>query len=82
MTTTQNIESIVTDTNHHPRGVMTVQVEFMKGDPCKVVHDGQTYHATGKAGSNIATGVAVREMATEADARLWITLDGKHVWED
>ena len=36
----------------------------------------------GKEGNHIATGRATRAMATEEDARLWITLDGTVVWED
>lgn len=37
---------------------------------------------TGKSGTNRATGLPVREMATEDDCRLWITLGGTAVWED
>ena len=82
MSTTQTIQSIVTDTNHRARGTMSIQVEFHKGLPVEVIHDDQTYRFTGKDGQHIASGIATREMATENDARLWITLDGQHAWED
>lgn len=82
MNTTQTIKTIVTDTNGHLRGVMDIQVEFHKTMPCLVVHDGHTFRATGKDGTHIATGRSTREMATDGDARLWITLDTTHVWED
>lgn len=82
MTTKQDIETIVTDTNGRLRGVMGIQVEFHRGVPCEVIHAGQTYLATGKEGAHMATGRLTREMATDDDARLWITLDGTHVWED
>jgi hypothetical protein len=82
MTTQQTIETIITDTNGRLRGAMDIQVEFHQGQPCQVIHAGQTYFTTGKDGAHMATGRQTREMATENDARLWITLDGKHVWED
>lgn len=82
MTTTQTIEALVTDTNNRVRGRMAIAVEFHQGVPCEVIHDGQTYVATGKDGTHRATGSQTREMATTEDARLWITLDGTRVWED
>ncbi len=82
MTTTQTIEALVTDTNGRLRGSMAIAVECHQGVPCEVIHDGQTYVATGKDGTHLATGQQTREMATAEDARLWITLDGSHVWED
>ena len=82
MTTTQTIEALVTDTNGRLRGRMAIAVEFHQGLPCEVIHDGQTYVATGKDGTHTTTGSQTREMATTEDARLWITLDGRHVWED
>lgn len=82
MSTTQTIPAQVTDTNHRPRGVMTIEVDFHQDGPGTVSHDGQTYGFTGKSGTNRKTGKPVREMATQNDARLWITLDGTEVWED
>lgn len=82
MSTTQTIRANVTDTNHRPRGVMTIEVDFHKDGPGTVSHDDQTYGFTGKSGTNRKTGKPVREMATQNDARLWITLDGTEVWED
>ena len=32
--------------------------------------------------ANFKTGLPVREMATEDEAHLWISLDGLQVWED
>ena len=80
--TTQTIHANVTDTNHRPRGAMPIDVEFDRDAPLSVLHDGLHYHFTGKSGTNLKTGLPVREMATEDDARLWITLDGQQVWED
>ena len=72
----------VIDTNHRVRGAMTIEVEFHQDAPLAVLHDGLHYHFTGKSGTNFKTGLSVREMATEDEARLWISLDGQHVWED
>ena len=78
----QTLTANVTDTNHRPRGAMPIAVEFHQDVPLTVRHDGQHYHFTGKLGINLKTGLPVREMATEDDARLWITHDGLQVWED
>ena len=72
----------VIDTNHRVRGAMTIKVEFHQDAPLTVLHDGLHYHFTGKSGTNLKTGLPVREMATEDDACLWISLDGQQVWED
>lgn len=82
MSTTQTIRAQVTDTNHRPRGVMTLEVDFHQDGPGTVSHDGQIYGFTGKSGTNRKSGKPVREMATQNDARLWITLDGAEVRED
>ena len=79
---TQTLRVQVTDTNHRPRGVMTIVADFDHLGPCRVEHDGRTYRFTGKSGTHLASGVATREMATADDARLWITLGGIAVWED
>jgi len=76
------ITAQVTDTNHRARGEMQINVDFDQAGPTLVEHDGQTFSFTQKAGTNLKTGLAVREMATFDDARLWITLDGRKVWED
>ena len=78
----QTLTAQVIDTNHRARGAMTIEVEFYAEVPVNVRHDGQRYHFTGKSGTNLKTGLPVREMATEGDARLWISLDGQQVWED
>ena len=80
--TITTVTAQVTDTNHRSRGAMPVQVEFDAEGPVRAQHAGQTYRYTGKAGHNLATGLAVREMATIDYARLWITLDGQQIWED
>ena len=80
--TTQTLTANVTDTNHRSRGAMPIGIEFHQDAPLTVLHDGLDYHFTGKSGTNFKTGLPVREMATEDDARLWITLDGLQVWED
>ena len=76
------INAQVTDTNHRTRGEMQIKVTFDQVGPLIVEHDGKTYSYTQKAGTNLKTGLAVREMATYNDARLRITLDGAKVWED
>lgn len=82
MSTLTRINATVTDTNHRLRGTMRIEVEFLHGSPMCVVHDGAAYFRTGKTGTHIATGQATLEMATEDDARLWITHSGETVWED
>lgn len=82
MSTHQTLRVPVTDTNHRPRGVMTIQADFDHIGPYRVVHDGHTYWFTGKSGTHCASGVATREMATANEERLWITLGGTAVWED
>ena len=80
--THQTLRVQVTDTNHRPRGAMPIGVEFHQDVPLTVLHDGLHYHFTGKSGTNFKTGLPAREMATEDDARLWITLGGTAIWED
>ena len=72
----------VTDTNGNALGTRLIRVEFNDQGPATVMHDGQRYDFTGKTGTHLKTGLAVREMATARDARLWISLDGEHLWED
>ena len=82
MSTKLILQAHVTDTNHRPRGVMSIKVEFHQDAPWSVEHNGQSYFFTGKSGTNDSTGDPVRELSTDDDARLWITLDGLQVWED
>lgn len=63
-------------------GTRLIRIEFDEQGPATVMHDGQRYDFTGKTGTHLKTGLAVREMATARDARLWISLDGEHLWED
>ena len=72
----------VTDTTNRSRGLMSVDIDFDGVGPCLLSHDGQQYVFTHKSGLNSETGVAVREMASPSDARLWITLDATCIWED
>ena len=72
----------VTDTNGRAAGSFLVTIDFDRNGPSTVMHRGECYVFTGKAGTHTATGVATREMATDSDARLWITLDGSAIWED
>jgi hypothetical protein len=82
MSTHQTLRAQVTDTNHCPRGVMAIEADFDHLGPYRVQHGGSTYWFTGKSGTHCASGVATREMATDDDARLWITLGGTAIWED
>lgn len=81
MSTTTSLRAQVTDANHRPRGMMNIEFDGDAHGPYRVAHDGRTYWYTGKSGTNRATGLPVREMATEDDCRLWITLGGTAVWE-
>jgi hypothetical protein len=80
--TSRTTTAQITDTNRVKRGAMDVTVEFDDIGPLQVQHDGQVYRFTGKAGVNVATGQAVREMATEQEARLWVNMSGTAIWED
>lgn len=82
MSSHQTLRAQVTDTNQRPCGVMFIEVDFDHAGPCRVQHKGNTYCFTGKSATHSASGVAIREMATADDARLWITLDATAVWED
>ena len=79
---TELLKSHVTDTNHCDCGLMDVAVEFLNGKPSTVEHKNHRFNFTGKTGTNFKTGELVFEMATDADARLWINLDGSKIWED
>lgn len=78
----KTITAQITDTNHRARGEMSIRVNFDSSGPSLLVHDGKTYCYTHKAGTNLKTGLPVREMASFDDARLWITMDGTQIWED
>ena len=80
--TIKTVTAHVIDTNYRPKGDMPVTVEFDAEGPMRVQHAGQAYRYTGKSAYDRATGLAVCEMATIDDARLWITLDGTSIWED
>ena len=80
--TVQTIEAKINDCNRLSRGVMTVTVDFEDHGPSRVTHEGRVYWFTGKNGVNFASGQAVREMANEQDARLWLNMSGTEVWED
>lgn len=72
----------VIDTNNVQQGAMNVAITFDGEGPLRVQHKGKDYIFTGKSGTNHATGIEVRELATVQDARIWISLDGKAIWED
>lgn len=79
---TKTLATQVTDTNGRAAGSFLVTIDFDRNGPSTVMHRGECYVFTGKTGNHIASGVATREMATDRDARLWITLDGSAIWED
>lgn len=77
------IHAQVTDADKVSRGMMQIDlVSTAQGKPLLVEHDGRGYARTGRTGTNVATGLPVHEMATEFDRRIWITVDGSHVFED
>jgi hypothetical protein len=61
---------------------MAIRLAFDAVGPVLVEHNDFAYMYTGKAGTNLSTRTAVRELATARDARLWISLDGALIWED
>ena len=72
-----------TDTNNRPAG----KVEFLAslyddGRPLLVTYKEKTFFSTGKVGTNMASGQTVYELATEADARIWLTADLGQIYED
>lgn len=79
---TKTLAAQVTDTNGRAAGSFLVAIDFDRNGPSTVMHRGECYVFTGKAGTHIATGTATREMATDSDARLWVALDGSTIWED
>lgn len=79
---TRTISAQVTDTKHRPLGRKRIRVEFADGVPVCVEHAGRTFVRNGKSGTNPRTGQPVQEMSAVGDARIWITLDGKQVYED
>ena len=79
---TKTLAAQVTDTNGRAAGSFLVTIDFDRNGPSTVMHRGECYVFTGKAGTHIATGTATREMATDSDARLWAALDGSTIWED
>ncbi len=70
------------DTNHRACSAMAIKAEFDAEGPVLVRHDGRTFFRTGKKGIDAGTGELTLEMADAADARLWISLDGRRIWED
>lgn len=79
---TKTLAAQVTDTNGRAAGSFLVTIDFDRNGPSTVMHRGECFVFTGKAGTHIATGTATREMATDSDARLWVALDGSTIWED
>lgn len=72
----------VTDANERSRGPMAIRLAFDAIGPVLVEHNDCVYTYKGKSGTNLASGKAVRELVTAIDARLWISLEGSHIWED
>lgn len=72
----------VTDTNWRSRGHLNVGIRFFNGSPAEILHSGARYFPTGKVGTHIVSGAATMEMATEKDARLWVTMDCTNIFED
>lgn len=79
---TKTLAAQVTDTNGRAAGSFLVTIDFDRNGPSTVMHRGECYVFTGKAGTHLATGTATREMATDSDARLWVALVGLTIWED
>ena len=53
----------VTDTNGRAAGSFLVTIDFDRNGPSTVMHRGECFVFTGKAGTHLATGTATREMA-------------------
>lgn len=54
-----------------------ITVEFMAFAPYQAIYEGLIYWATGKKGRNLGTGRPMVELATDDDARMWISTDGQ-----
>lgn len=72
----------VTDANGRTCGAMAIRLVFDREGPVLVEHNDCVNTYKGKSGTNLATGMAVRELVTAMDSRLWISLDGILIWED
>ena len=78
----KNINSELIDSKGVRKGVVAVTVYFEADGPLFIEHKGKNYLFTGKRGTDSDTGEAVRELANDNGARLWITLDGQMIWQD
>lgn len=78
----RNIQVKIIDTNGKSKGMIPLNITFEDAGPLVVEYQAANYLFTGKSGTDSDTGYAVRELASDDDARLWITLDGKMIWED
>ena len=72
----------VTDANGRTCGAMAIRLVLDMEGPVLVEHNDCVYTYKGKSGTNLASGMAVRELSTAMDARLWISLNGNLIWED
>ncbi len=76
------IVASVTDANNRPCGTRAIRVTFVDGSPSAVLDGERDYLATGRRGTNVQSGNEVVEFRTGKDERIWITLDGRDLWED
>ncbi|HQT03388.1 MAG: hypothetical protein M1572_08085 [Gammaproteobacteria bacterium] len=72
----------VTDANRRKRGTAAITLTQASNQPISVGYQERHYVATGKT-TNSPTGERVFEMMARDYfiERLWITLDGKQLWE-
>ena len=61
---------------------MSIRITSYVVSPVLVEYIDYAYVHTGKAGTNLATGAAIRELTASAKARIWMSVDGALNWED
>ena len=82
METTSTVLATVTRDDGRTCRPRPLRVTFERGVPVALDYRGATFTATGRRAAHHRTGALVVELATPADARVWVTLDGTRVDED
>ncbi len=82
-TITEKIKTVlVTDSNGKECGNFKIKIGYFANNIFFIVHSGQRYKPTGKSGKRFDSGLAVIELASPDDYRIWVDCDCNNVWED
>lgn len=73
--------ALVMDATHKYQGEAPVQVDADQNGPISINFRGQVYWFSGRSGVHVASGHPVREMLTQHNDRVWLTLYGDYIWE-